>query len=134
MDVGGRVRLFELKQQYGGQLLSVLTILLAMMLFVVAPIQAAGFFAIDAFGGIVALVMVACALVISGSPTITAIMLVGCSLNVIVVVLRLVRPLPYDLYILAAAWAMITTTLGIVVARQVFERGQVGFHRIIGAI
>ena len=51
-----------------------------------------------------------------------------------VVVMRLVRPLAYDLYMLAGAWAVISTVLGFVVARQVFERGQVTYHRILGAI
>jgi len=134
MSFGGQVRLLEFQQRYSDQLLTVLTILLAIMLFVVAPIQAAGLLIIDAFGVIVALVMVGSALVISASPTTTTIMLGAFLLNFAVVVLRLIRPLTYDLYMVAAAWVVITMTLGFVVARRVFERGQVSFHRIIGAV
>src|SRR6476646_6185989 len=93
----------RLQQQYSDQLLTLLTILLLVMLFVVAPIQATGILIADAFGVIVGLAMVAGVLVISASPTATAIMFVGFSLNVVVVVARLIRPLAYDLYLVAAA-------------------------------
>ena len=134
MSVSGRVRLLELQKRYSDQLLTVLTVLLATMLFVVTPIQAAGFLIIDAFGLIVGLAMVAAAFVISANPAITTTMLAAFSLNVAVVLLRLFRPLPFDLYIVAAAWFAITITLGFVVARKVFEPGQVSYHRIVGAV
>ncbi|HSV24029.1 MAG TPA: ion transporter, partial [Xanthobacteraceae bacterium] len=130
-----RARLLELQKQYSDQLLSVLTVLLAVMLFVVAPLQATGIstIGIDLFGVIVALVMVAGVLVISGSPTATLVMLAGLLMNVAVVIARLIRPLTYDLYLVAAAWFVIVFVLGFVVARKIFERGQVNYHRIIGA-
>jgi len=134
MSLQTRVQVLELRRRYGDQLLSLLTILLAVMLFIVAPIQAAGFIIIDAFGAFVALVLIGGAFVISANPMATTIMLVGFSLNLIVVIMRLIRPLAYDLYMLAGAWAIIATVLGFVVARQVFERGQVTFHKIVGAI
>jgi Ion channel len=134
MSLHTRVQVLELRRRYGDQLLSLLTVLLAVMLFLVAPIQAAGFVIIDAFGVFVALVLIAGAFVISANPIATTIMLAAFSVNLMVVVIRLVRPLAYDLYMVAGAWAVISTVLGFVVARQVFERGQVTFHRIIGAI
>jgi hypothetical protein len=73
-------------------------------------------------------------LVVSASPTATAIVLAGFSLNVFVVIARFIRPSSYDLYLVAAAWFIIVCTLGFVVARSVFGRGQVSFHRIIGAV
>ena len=124
----------RLQQQYSDQLLTLLTILLLIMLFVVAPIQATGILIADAFGVIVGLAMVAGVLVISASPTATAIMFVGFSLNVVVVVARLIRPLAYDLYLVAAAWLIVVLTLGFVVARTVFGPGAMSFHRIIGAV
>ena len=131
-----RARLLELQKQYSDQLLSVLTVLLAVMLFVVAPLQATGIstIGIDLFGVIVALVMVAGVLVISGSPTATLVMLAGLLMNVAVVIARLIRPLTYDLYLVAAAWFVIVFVLGFVVARKIFERGQINYHRIIGAV
>jgi len=124
----------RLQQQYSDQLLTLLTILLLIMLFVVAPIQATGIRIVDAFGVIVGLAMVAGVLVISASPTATAIIFVGFSLNVVVVVARLIRPLAYDLYLVAAAWLIVVITLGFVVARTVFGPGAMSFHRIIGAV
>jgi hypothetical protein len=62
-----RLRLDELQKEYSDPLLSVLTVLLVIMLFVVAPFQAAGIMMFEAFGVIVALVMVASVLVISAT-------------------------------------------------------------------
>jgi hypothetical protein len=131
---GGRSKLSRLQEQYSDQLLSVLTVLLILMLFVVAPFQAAGIIAFDAFGILVALVMVASVLVISGSPMLTVVMLAAFALNIVVVVARLVSPLPYDLYLLAAAWFIIVCVLGAVVGRRVFSKGIVNYHRIVGAV
>jgi len=136
MSAGTRSRLLELQKQHSDQLLTVLTVLLIVMMFVIAPIQAAGFFIaeVEVFGVVVGLVMIAGVLVISASLTATAIMLVGFSLNVLVVLARVIKPLPYDLYLVAAAWFIIVCTLGFVVAQKVFGRGKVSFHRIIGAV
>jgi len=134
MTTIGRVRLDDLQKEYSDRLLSVLTVLLLIMLFVVAPFHAAGIRMFEAFGAIVALVMVAGVLVISASPTATLVILAGFLLNVFVVIARLIRPSTYDLYLLAAAWFVIVCTLGVVVARTVFAQGKVSFHRIVGAV
>jgi Ion channel len=104
------------------------------MLFVVAPFHAAGIRMFEAFGAIVALVMVAGVLVISASPTATLVILAGFLLNVFVVIARLIRPTTYDLYLVAAAWFVIVCTLAVVVARTVFAQGRVSFHRVVGAV
>ena len=130
----GRIRLDDLQKEYSDRLLSVLTVLLLIMLFVVAPFHAAGIEMFEAFGAIVALVMVAGVFVISASPTATLVILAGFSLNVFVVISRLIRPSTYDLYLVAAAWLVIVCTLAVVVARTVFAQGRVSFHRIVGAV
>jgi hypothetical protein len=38
------------------------------------------------------------------------------------------------LHILAAAWLIIAITVGTIVARAVFRRGRVTYHRIVGAV
>jgi hypothetical protein len=134
MTTIGRIRLDDLQKEYSDRLLSVLTVLLLIMLFVVAPFHAAGIEMFEAFGAIVALVMVAGVFVISASPTATLVILAGFSLNVFVVISRLIRPSTYDLYLVAAAWFVIVCTLAIVVARTVFAQGRVSFHRIVGAV
>jgi hypothetical protein len=134
MTTIGGVRLDDLQKEYSDRLLSVLTILLLIMLFVVAPFHAAGIRMFEAFGAIVALVMVAGVLVISASPTATLVILAGFLLNVFVVIARLIRPTTYDLYLVAAAWFVIVCTLAVVVARTVFAQGRVSFHRVVGAV
>src|SRR5262245_30237911 len=134
MTTIGRVRLDNLQKEYGERLLSVLTVLLLIMLFVVAPFHAAGIRMFEAFGAIVALVMLAGVLVISASPMATLVMLAGFLLNVFVVIARLIRPSTVDLYLVAAAWLVIVCTLAVVVARTVFAQGRVTFHRIVGAV
>jgi Ion channel len=130
----GRIRLDDLQKEYSDRLLSVLTVLLLIMLFVVAPFHAAGIEMFEAFGAVVALVMVAGVFVISASPMATLVILAGFSLNVFVVISRLIRPSTYDLYLVAAAWLVIVCTLAVVVARTVFAQGRVSFHRIVGAV
>ena len=134
MTTIGRIRLDDLQKEYSDRLLSVLTVLLLIMLFVVAPFHAAGIEMFEAFGAVVALVMVAGVFVISASPMATLVILAGFSLNVFVVISRLIRPSTYDLYLVAAAWFVIVCTLAIVVARTVFAQGRVSFHRIVGAV
>lgn len=48
--------------------------------------------------------------------------------------LRLYYPWPYNLHLLAAAWLIISITLGVIVARKVFAPGRVTYHRIVGAV
>src|SRR5262245_53692751 len=136
MTIESKTWLGRLQEQHSDKLLSVLTVLLLLMMFVVAPIHAAGIFIVqvEIFGAIVAFSMVAGVLVISANLVITAVMLGGFLLNVVVVIARLIKPLPYDLYLISAAWFIIVCTLGFVVGRKVFARGQVTFHRIVGAI
>ena len=134
MTTIGRVRLDDLQKEYSDRLLSVLTVLLLIMLFVVAPFHAAGIRMFEAFGAIVALIMVAGVLVISASPTATLVILAGFLLNVFVVIARLIRPSTYDLYFVAVAWLVIVCTLAVVVARTVFAQGRITFHRIVGAV
>jgi hypothetical protein len=54
--------------------------------------------------------------------------------NFAVFFFRLYYPWPYNLHLLAAAWLIITVTIGIVVARAVFGAGRITYHRIVGAV
>jgi hypothetical protein len=49
-------------------------------------------------------------------------------------VFRLSTPSIHDAYLFSGAWLILGITLGWVVARAVFARGRVTFHRIVGAI
>ena len=127
-------RFRNLRQQYSDPILTALTILLLVLMFVVAPLQATGHIVFQAFGFLVALVMIAGALFISGSTTAFIAMLIAFGMNLTAALHRLSDPSALDIHLVAGAWLILAITLGWVVARQVFAAGRVTYHRIIGAI
>ena len=124
----------NLQEQFSDRILTALTALLVVMMFVVAPLQAAGHPAFEAFGFLVALAIIAGALFISGSTAAFVAMLVAFGMNLVAAVHRLSEPSTIDIYLVSVAWLILAITLGWVVARQVFAPGRVTYHRIIGAI
>jgi Ion channel len=115
-------------------LLTLLTAVLTLMIFVFAPLQAAGFALFQAFAIAGLLVMISGALAISGNPIALGFMFIAFTLNVAVFLLRLYYVWSYNLLVLAAAWFMIANILAIVVAQAVFRGGRITYHRIIGAV
>ena len=115
-------------------LLTVLTAVLTLVLFVFAPLQASGISVFHGFaiGGLLAII--GSMVFISDSPTALVLMSIALIANLAVFFLRLYYPLAFHLHILAGAWFIIAVTLGFVVAQAVFKRGRVTYHRIIGAI
>jgi Ion channel len=125
----------ELQEQYSDPALTLLTVLLLFLMFVVAPLQAAGVLAFQGFSVVVAVVMIGGVLVISGSTVAAIITLIALSLIVVVLILRLRNePSAYDLYFIAVAWLALSMVLGWAVARAVFAPGRVSYHRIVGAV
>jgi len=115
-------------------LLSVLTGVLALLIFVFAPLQAMGITAFHLFADGLLLTIVVSMVIISNSPTALVLMSLALVSNVAVFFLRIYYPVPYHLHILAGAWLVIACTLGVVVLQAVFRRGLVTYHRIVGAI
>jgi len=115
-------------------LLTVLTAVLTLVLFVFAPLQASGISVFHGFaiGGLLAII--GSMVFISDSPTALVLMSIALIANLAVFFLRLYYPLAFHLHILAGAWLIISITLGLVVAQAVLKRGRVTYHRIIGAI
>src|SRR5271167_131358 len=130
--IGGGLR--SLQERYSDPLLTALTIMLALLLFVVGPLQAAGVAAAHHFGVAFGLVLVAAVFVVSGSGVALAAILVAVALIVLASVLRLKHPSAVDIYLDATAWLISGLTLSIVVARAVFAPGRVTFHRVMGAV
>jgi hypothetical protein len=124
-----------LRRKYSDWLLTLLTALLVLMIFVLAPLQAQGFFAFQGFAIAGLLVVIGGAMIISASPIALALMCVALVANVVVFLLRLRDPpWSYNLHLLAAAWLIIAITLGTIVTGAVFRRGRVTYHRIVGAV
>src|SRR5215208_6727032 len=115
-------------------LLSALTGLLILLIFVFAPFQALGISAFHLFAIGLLIAIIVGMVIISKSPTCLVLMSIALAANTAVFFLRLYYPVPFHLHILAGAWLIIAGTLGMVVTRAVFRAGPVTYHRIIGAI
>ncbi len=134
MSFGFEQKLHYLQERYRDRLLTVLTILLLLLLFVVAPLQAVGLIDFEILGSVALLGILGGALLISGSPTVFVVLLVAFCMNAVAVIHRLQQKSIFDLYLVSAAWLIFSITLGWVVARAVFGPGRVTYHRIVGAI
>lgn len=134
MNANFKVRYRNLREQYGDQVLTALTILILLMMFVAAPLSAVGITAFQEFGFVVGLAMIVGALFMSGNIIAFIAMSVAFGMNLTAALHRLRNPSAFDLYLVAAAWLILAIALGEVVARQVFAAGRVTYHRIIGAI
>jgi hypothetical protein len=127
-------RLPRLREQLRDPLLTVLTILLAFMLFVIAPLHAAGIIASEDVGLGFAFVVIGAVLFQSGITAAVVVMFVALGLAVTATVLRLQHQSPLDLYLDASAWMLIGLALSWVVACAVFAPGRITYHRVMGAI
>lgn len=115
-------------------LLTLLTILLVLIVFVFAPLQAAGHFVLHA-GAITALLAVMASMaIISRSKLAMAMMSIALIANIIVFLERSYYSWPYNVHLLAASWLLIAITLGVVVTKAVFGPGFVSYHRVVGAV
>ena len=133
MDAIGDIR--RIGRRFTDRLLTLLAVLLALYMFVFAPLHAVGFFVFHGFTIVALLGIIAGMIVIYYNRAALAAMLICAVANVAVILLRLFYPpWPYNLYMLAAAWLVFALTLGAVVAHAVFRHGRVNYHRIIGAI
>jgi hypothetical protein len=126
-------KLHQLGDNSRDWLLTLLTVVLALMIFVFAPLQAADIFVFQTFAIAGLLPIIAGVLIISGNPIALVLMSLAFIANFVVFFLRLYYPWPYNLHLLAGAWLIISVTLGIVVARAVFGGGRITYHRIVGA-
>ena len=130
--MGGRVR--RLQERFADPLLTTLTIMIAMLLFVVAPLQVAGAITEHYVSFVFVAVLILAAFTLSGSRVALGAILVAIALIVVAVALEFQRPSVVEIYLDAIAWLIAGLTLSSVVARAVFAPGKVTFHRIIGAV
>ena len=132
--VGPISEIRRLRHEHTDRLLTLLAILLALEMFVFAPLQAVGVFIFHGFAIAALLAIIGGMLIISHSSKALAVMSVCFAANVVVFFIRLFYQSHYNLYVLAAAWLAIAITLGAIVSIAVFRRGRVTYHRIIGAM
>jgi len=124
----------KLRERWSDPLLTALTVLLALMLFILAPLQALGIFVFQAFELVLAIMLVFGVFVLSGNRTALAAMLIALVMASIGVIFRLKAPSNLDINLFAGAWLIMGVTLGCVVAPAVFAAGRVTYHHIMGAV
>jgi hypothetical protein len=122
------------RHRWEDPLLTGLTILMLVMMFVVAPLQALGVFAFQVFELLLAIMLVAGVFIISGSRTAVAAMLVALAMIVTGAIFRIRSPSILDLNLFAGAWLIVGVTLAWAVARSIFAPGRVTYHRVVGAV
>ena len=129
-----KARFQRLQARLGDPLLTVLTILFALLLFVIAPLHAAGIFPSQDVGLAVGVLVIATVIFAYGFSTAVIGLLLALGLAVAASVLRHRHQTPLDLYLDACAWILLGIALSYIVARAVFAPGQITYHRIMGAI
>jgi hypothetical protein len=124
----------RLRQRWSDPLLTTLTVLLVLMLFVFAPLQAIEIKPFQLLGFVSALGLIGGLFLMSGSPAVVLAMLAAFIMAGTSAVSRLSAPSVLDVYLFAGSLLIMGATLAAVVARTVFAPGRVTHHRIIGAI
>jgi hypothetical protein len=118
--IGERLRL--LQERYSDPLLTALTLMLAILLFVVGPLQAAGVFEAHHFGIAFAFVLLAAVFVVSRSALAIGTILLAIELVVSAGVLRRRHPSDVDIFLDATSWLITGITLGTVVWHGPYSR------------
>ena len=124
----------RLQERYSDPLLTALTLMLAILLFVVGPLQAAGYVEARQFGIAFAFVLLAAVFIVSISVVAVGAILLAIGLVIFAGMLRAQHPSDIDIFLDAMAWMILGVTLGVVVARAVFAPGRITFHRVVGAV
>jgi hypothetical protein len=116
-------------------LLSALTLMLILLMFVLVPLHAAGTVSVEGYGLVIILLLASCVLMQSTSWIVIVILFVGVGLAVTAHALRVAStPSNLDLFFDAFAWIIIDLALIFVIARAVFAPGRITYHRVNGAV
>jgi hypothetical protein len=124
----------RLQERLGDQLLTILTIMLGLWLFVVEPLRADALIGSEIIGFVLALAVTTILLVLSNSSKVAALMLLAIGLSVTAGLLRFRHSSALDVYLNAGAWLLVGLVLIWVVGKAVFAPGRITYHRIMGAI
>jgi hypothetical protein len=129
-----RERFERLREPVRDPLLTALTIVLAIWMFVLAPLHESAARDTNIVGFLLALAVAAALVVLSGKAIFAVLMLFGISLAAAAAWLRLHDPSPLDVLLNASAWIIIGVVLMWVVGKAVFAPGRITYHRIMGAV
>jgi hypothetical protein len=126
--------LARLRARWSDPLLTALTILLGAVIFLIAPLQAAGIAEAQDIAFAVAAIIIGVVVILSGNIVAIVVLCGGLGLAATATILRLQEPSQFDLYLKVIAWTMMSLTLIWVTGRAVFAPGRITYHRIMGAI
>lgn len=124
----------ELRERWRDPLLTVLTILLALLMFVLAPLRAERIPGAQEIGFALVAVATGLVLILSGKRFAIWVLLTAILLAAIAAIHRRYIPSTLDVYLDASAWLLISVALILEVGRAVFGPGRVTYHRVIGAV
>jgi hypothetical protein len=124
----------HLHQRLSDPALTVLTLMLLVLLFVIGPMQTAGIVTGHHFGYFFALVLIPAGFLYARNLFVAGPIAVALVLVIATAVLDLGRSPRLDLYLDSAAWLIAGLALIVVVARAVFGPGPVTYHRVVGAV
>lgn len=120
-----------LKRRISDHSLTALTILLSLLLFVIAPLQANGVISGTYFGILFGLALIPATIMLSDDRPADGALVIALAL-VITAAIR--EGSIVDRYLDAVAWLIAGLTLSITVARAVFAPGRVTYHRVVGGV
>ena len=134
---GKRLRLnLPARDELRDPLLSVLTIILIGLMFVIVPLHAAGTVSVEGYGLVILLLLASCVLMQSTNWIVIVVLIVGIGLALAAHALRATTAAQsnLDLVLDAIAWIIIDVALIFVIAGAVFAPGRITYHRVNGAV
>lgn len=127
-------RLSDLRERLQDPLLTALTILLSLLIFVLAPLRAEKIPGMQEAGFVIVTVLTGAVVLLSGKRVALGALLIAILLAAIASIHRHFDPSIVDVYLDATAWLLISLVLILEVGRVVFAPGRVTYHRVVGAI
>jgi Ion channel len=126
--------LSDLRERWRDPLLTALTILLALLMFVLAPLRAEQIPGAQEMGFVLVAVVTGALLILSGKRFAIWALIAAIVLAAIAAIHRLYQPSIMAVYLDATAWLLISLALILEVGRVVFGPGRVTYHRVVGAV
>src|SRR5215470_11144833 len=122
-------RFQRLHQRLSDPILTVLTLMLSFLLFVIGPLQSAGVIRGNHFGYFFGLVLLPAAFLYSRNLFAAGPIALAIALVVAAALANVDQTSRIDFYLDSAAWLIAGVALTVVVARAVFRPGRVTYHR-----
>jgi hypothetical protein len=122
------------RERLSEPLLTMLTIIMAALMFIIVPVHASGLLKTQTVGFGVMVIFIAGVVMLSGSLSAALAMGAALALGFTAWILRRSGPSTIDVYLDATAYIIVGFALALTVCRAVFGPGPVTYHRVIGAV